>query len=301
MQRRLGYAMVLMGTLMACGPGRQATWEKEPQAAPKAPQQPSADEGASPDEAAAAEAAWQARDQRASLEKAIALWEKLTAEHPDDAALWVHLARGYYLLADAYMRLAGEDDAMLATFEKGVQAGEHAMLASSPEFAQKVKAGEKVEEAVKLIPKDGQAAIYWYATNLGKFAVTKGFTTTLFYKDRIFAVMQQVLKLDENFFYGAPHRYFGAFYAKAPSFAGGDLDKSKEHFEKGLAIEPHYLGTKVLMAEYYATKRGDREMFTKLLNEVLAADPTQLPDITAEQKLEQEKAKQMLARTDELF
>lgn len=282
--------------LWACGPGRQAAWEKQSAAAQLAEQADAAS-----DKTMQAEEAWNKREDRASLEKAIALWESLLAEKPEDATTLTRLTRAYYFLADGYMRLSNENDAMLAMFEKGVDAGERAMMAISPEFANKMKAGAKVADAVKVIPANGQEAIYWYASNLGKFAVAKGFTTQLFYKDQIVSVMQKVLEIDDKFFHAAPYRYFGGFYAKAPSFAGGDMKKSKQNYDKALELDPNYFATKVLYAELYATKAEDKALFTKLLNEVISGKPDVLPDLIAEQKIEQEKAKRLLAQTNEIF
>ena len=45
--------------------------------------------------------------------------------------------------------------------------------------------------------------------------------------------MQQVLKLDEKFFHGAPHRYFGVYEAKVP---GGSIEKSGKSFDKAIEI-----------------------------------------------------------------
>ncbi|MBI3178844.1 MAG: hypothetical protein HYZ27_04245 [Deltaproteobacteria bacterium] len=285
----------LFPLVAACGPGRQAAWEKPAGAAATAPT------GDAASLTAQAEEAWKSRGERTSCETVVAALVQLTAQNPHDAKALAWLSRAYYLLADGHLRLANENDAMLATFEKGVEAGERAMMASSTEFAAKVKAGAKVEEAVKLIPAEGQEPIYWYASNLGKFAVAKGFTTTLFYKDRIFAVMQRVLEIDEKFFHAAPHRYFGAFYAKAPSFAGGDLGKSKLHFDRALELDPNYFGTKVLYAEFYAPKTEDKTLFAKLLEEVTAGNPEVLPELVPEQKLEQQKAKKLLAEINEIF
>lgn len=291
-------------TLLACGPGRQAAWEQagpspassEP-SAPASPQSPEAQSLLSQ-----ADEAWAGRSTQQNVETAIKLWEQALASDPANADLLTKLSRAYYFLADGFLRTAGDEEAMLATYEKGILAGENAMMAISPEFREKVTAGAKVEEAVGVIPKEGQPAIYWYAANLGKFAVAKGFTTQLFYKDRIFAVMQQVLKLDEGFFFGAPHRYFGAFYAKAPAFAGGDMAKSKEHFDKALALDASgYFANKVLYAEYYATKSDDRELFTRLLKEVTEADLSALPELAAENNVEVAKAKELLSKIDELF
>jgi len=288
--------LLVVTAATACGPGRQAAWEKQAGATLAA-----ADDASIEELKAHASAAWAKRDSREAVEGAIAAWERVVAKNVSDTDAFVHLSRAYYFLADGYIRPTGNSSAMIATFEKGILAGEQAMMATSKEFATRVTAGEKVEVAVAAIPKSGQPAIYWYATNLGKFAVAKGFTTTIFYKDRIFAVMQHVLSLDETFFYGAPHRYFGAFYAKAPSFAGGDMTKSKEHFEKAIALEDEYLGTKVLYAEYYAAKADDRDLFTRLLTEVQAGDPEALPDIVPEQLVEKKKAETLLSQADDLF
>lgn len=299
--KHTGTVVLLTTALLAtaCGPGRKSAWERSHEKTqPGVAETPEEDFAA---KMAEAEQAWQNRGERASLEQAIGTWEQLTEARPGNAELLAKLSHAYYFLADGYMRLAGEDDAMLETFEKSVLTGEKAMLAISKPFAEAVEGGAKVEEAVQLIPKEGQSAIYWYAAALGKFAVLKGFTTQLFYKDRIFAVMQHVLSLDETFLHAAPHRYFGAFYAKAPSFAGGDMTKSKEHFERALALDDRYLGTKVLYAEYYAIKAEERPLFERLLNEVISADPQILPELVPEQKIEQDKARDLLAKANEIF
>ena len=99
---------------------------------------------------------------------------------------------------------------------------------------------------------------------------------------------------DPNYSYAAPDRYWGAYYAIAPSFAGGDLDKSEKHFKKSILAAPGYLATKVLYAQYYATKRQDSALFETLLNEVISADATAIPELTPENKAEQAKARKLL-------
>lgn len=291
----------------ACGPGRKAAWDegsKKLKDSPEAADTTTAEAEMPAEDAALrdkAEAAWAERSERTKLQEAIDIWTQLTKKYPDNTEFWTQLARAHYLMGDGHHRLAGEADAMLEAFDRGVDAGERAMMAASNEFSAAVKEGKKVEEAVDLLPKSAQPAIYWYASNLGKFAVNKGFTTTLYYKDRIFEVMQHVLQLDEKFFHAAPHRYFGVFYAKAPSFAGGDMQKSKEHFDKALSIDDRYLGTKVLYAKYYAVKSDNEELYKQMLQSVVDADPTVIPELTPEQKIEQTKAERLLQNIDETF
>jgi len=121
--------------------------------------------------------------------------------------------------------------------------------------------------------------MYWYASALGKWAKKKGFAVLLGQKDNVKATMDRALELAPDYFYGGPHRYFGAYYAIAPSFAGGDLEKSKVHFKKSLEIEPNYVGTKVLWAEELAVKQQDEETFDRLINEVLQTPDDVIPEL----------------------
>jgi len=204
------------------------------------------------------------------------------------------LSIGYSLLADGHIRKDNNRELLLLTFQKGIDRALQAMKITSPEFAAEVGTGAKIEDVAHLIPQKGQPAMYWWAVNLGRYASAKDFTTLLYHKASIYGIMQQVLKLDETYYYGAPHRYFGAYYAKAPAWAGGNMSKSKEHFDKALALAPTYLSTKILYAQYYAIKTEDKELFLRLLNSVLATDPALLPELVPEQLLEQGKAQDLI-------
>ena len=251
------------------------------------------------------DAAWAQRGDRAQLEKAIAAWEGATKIKPDDWQTWTKLDRAVYFLADGYLNPSVFEGADKAKYEemheKGIKYGEYAMVAYSPEFKAKVQAGAKVEDAVELIGKDGIGTMYWYASNLGKWANSKGFTTKLAQKDKILKVMKRCLELDPDYFYAAPHRYFGAFYAIAPAFAGGDLDKSAEQFKIAIAKAPNYFGTHYLYAENWATKKGDKDLFTKELQFILNSPENVLPDLVPEQKVEKVKAKRLLDQINDKF
>ncbi len=278
----------------ACGTGRKSQWEAAP--LPTASPPPQAPPAAVDD----AEAAWARRGDRASLERAIALWEAEVAAGPTRAATWARLSRAYYLLADGHLRTLGPSNAQyLAAFEKGTAAGERSLAAQSSEFKTRVMHDEKVEDAIRVVGRDGIAAMYWYAVNLSKWSRAKGIAALLGNKDRVRGVVGRVMELDETFFHGAPHRYFGAYWALLP--IGRDLDRSKQHFERSLQIAPSYAGTKVLMAETYAVKKQDRALFLRLLDEVLAQPEDAIADLTPEIRIEKDKARELKAKVDELF
>ena len=272
--------------------GRKAAWEKG---------QTTDGKGAGDAAAniAAGDAHWAKRSDPNEIRAAIAAWEKAAQADPKNVELLVKLTRGNYFLADGFLR--ANDKEYLKYMDIGVKWGEKAMQAASPEFDKKMQGGAKLPEAVVVIPKEGVPAMYWYASSLGKWAKRKSFAVLLGQKDNVRAIMTRVLELEPNYYHGGPYRYFGVFYAVAPAFAGGDLKKSKESFEKSLQLAPTYVGTKVLWAEELAVKEQDEETFDKLLNEVLAAPDDVIPELKPEIMVEKQKAKELLADKDDRF
>jgi hypothetical protein len=73
------------------------------------------------------------------------------------------------------------------------------------------------------------------------------------------------------------------------------------HFKKSLEIEPNYVGTKVLWAENLAVKQQDEETFDRLIKEVLETPDDVIPELTAEIRVEKQKAADLQAQKEELF
>lgn len=309
-KRSIEFVTLALALVLAGGcKGRTAAWEDKDA-------KPPGGDGASGGEGATAatpleagRAAWEARgENKEKLLEAIAAWEQALGctagtTSPDQRCsappttkenieVLAMITRAYYAYADGYLR--GDEKAYLDFMNRAVWWGERALIAASPEFGEKMRNKGKYHEVIGVVGIEGLPAMYWYATALGKWARASGFSVLVGQKDNIKATMTRALELDENFYHGGPHRYFGAFYAVAPGFAGGDPAKSQEHYDKALAIAPYFIGTKVLMAENLATKLDDEEMFDRLLEEVLAADlSTVPPEILPEMQVEQEKAREL--------
>ncbi len=244
--------------------------------------------------------AWERRASPDEIRRAIAAWEKVIAQDPTAREILAKLSRAHYLLAYGHMGGEEQKEKRLATYEAGSQYGERA-LALNPEFKRLVSAGTKDTDALKACTKDDAPALQWYYANLGRWANEQGIQKVLLYKEKLFKLASRLAEVDEAFFHGSGPRLLGTYYAKAPGFAGGDLAKSKDQFDRSLAIAPSYFGTKVLMAEFYATKKGDKALFEQLLTEVVNGDPRVLSDVEPEQHIEQENARKLLARSAELF
>lgn len=287
---------VLLSSALAvsgCATTYEAKWEEKPvTAAPAGEAEKTA--------TAEGDAAWAQRGEEARLVEAITKWEAAFEKTPS-AELAAKLSRGHYLLGDGYYALANKAEERDAEYQKGLDWATRSLKLAAPEFAKAMTEGKKHADAITLAPKEAVPAMYWYATNLGKWASSKGFATRLRYKDDIKATMLHVKALDEGYFYAAPWRYFGSFEAVTAGLAGGSLEKSEENFKKAVELAPNYLGSKVLWADYLCTKKQDKATYRKLLEEVLAADASVDPAIEPENKIEQAKAKKLLAEIEEKF
>ncbi|MEM1417634.1 MAG: TRAP transporter TatT component family protein [Myxococcota bacterium] len=285
---------------LACGaPARQAAWEATPAAEGVATGGEGGDVAAS---LTLGQEGWANRDEEAGLRQAIAGFQAAVDADPAQPEAWVMLARSHYLLADCHLSFDEmRTEEKQSEFEAGTQAAEFALVHGYPAFAERMRAGARIEETLDTLDAAAVPALYWRASSLGKWA-SADFATLLSYKDEIKAIMQTCLDLDSDYFHSGPSRYFGVFYGRAPGFAGGDLEQSKTFFDTSLSEAPNYFGTRVLMAQDYAVKAQDRALFEEQLNIVIQGDPEAGGlEIAPENRCEQRKAQVLLDKADELF
>lgn len=247
---------------------------------------------------AEADALWAQRGDRAQLEAALAKYEAIRAAAPTDRDVALKLARGWYFLGDGHET---DDKLKLEHWAKAIEFG-RSCLQINTDYAALLKKGDETEAtAARTLKSDDVNCLYWTSSALGKWAKASGIGVTLKYLPTVKAWMTRVGELDATIYYNGPERYWGAYYAAIPSFAGQDLTKSKEYFDKALAAQPNFLGTHVLKAENWAVKSQNREEFKKELDWVLAQPANLIPEVQPEAEAEQRKAKALLAQVDDLF
>ncbi len=284
---------LIVGTLLVatigCGPKAGGSYEVAASAG---------DTNAAASIKAEADALWAERGDKAKLQAALAKYEQAYASDPTDRDIVVKLTRGWYFLGDAHQ---SDKQAKLDDWNTAIGWGKKCMALNSDFTAMLEKGDEDEASAVSVTTADDIPCMYWMATALGKWAKLNGIAKSLKHLPTVKAFIGKVSADAPDYYYAAGDRYWGAYYAVVPSFAGQDLDKSRAHFEKSIAASPGYLATKVLMAENLAVKKQDKALYEKLLNEVIAADPNAIPAIAPENIIEQAKAKDLLSRADEFF
>ncbi|MGL1930965.1 MAG: TRAP transporter TatT component family protein [Desulfotalea sp.] len=107
--------------------------------------------------------------------------------------------------------------------------------------------------------------------------------------------MERVLALDENFQGGAPHLFFGGYYAARPVYIGGDPEKARIHFEKALKNgDRKFLLTHVTYAKTIARLTFDKELHDSLLKEVINFPIDSAPQYALSNRIAQKQAKELL-------
>lgn len=109
-------------------------------------------------------------------------------------------------------------------------------------------------------------------------------------------IMARVLELDERYQAGAPHLFFGAYYATRPPMFGGDPDKSATHFNRALEISNRsFLMVQTTYAETLARQLFDRELHDRLLEEVIAFPLAKATDYALSNQIAKRRAQKLLA------
>ncbi len=244
-----------------------------------------------------AQVLWDLRADAAKLQSALEIYASIAAENPENKDALLRLVRGYYFLGDAHKV---ELEAKLSAWDTAINFGKVCM-GTNANFAALLEKGEGEDEAARVLENDDVPCTYWTAAALGKWAKSQGLGTTLKNIPIAKAWMSRISELDQAYFYGGADRYWGAYYAAIPSFAGQDLPLSKEYFDKAIEAHPNHFGNRVLLADYWATRTQDIQTFDSQLKHVLAQPINVIPDLIPEQEAEVRKARALMAKRDELF
>ncbi len=254
---------------------------------------------------------------REAIPANLKLLEILLSQAPDDARLNALAAEymGTYVFAFVepdvemyfYTDPARSNEARrraIALYERGKGYGFKA-LSKHGTLQSALEGGDMrlAEDALARVNKDEIRALFWTAfcwaaeanLNLDKLE-------TLTQGPAIEAMMKRVLELDETYYYGGAHLFFGTLLASLPETGGGDPKRSREHFRSAMACDNGCsLMAKVFYARYYAVRVQDVELFRSALREVLEAPIDQWPNEILGNRLAQDRARFYLDHESDYF
>lgn len=162
---------------------------------------------------------------------------------------------------------------------------------------------DRVEAALKKFDKNDVPALFWTANNWASW-INLNFTNPGALADlpKVQAMMQRVIELDESYFFGGAHLFFGTIYALRPPILGGNIDKAKLHFDKCFEFSREkFLLPYVYYAQFYATRIFDEELFKTTLNKILETPDDILPEQRLPNGIAKQKARILMQKSDQFF
>lgn len=244
--------------------------------------------------------------------------EGIAAVIPDNTDLLELLTRGFGSYAFGFVeeaaydaRLAGDEKKSDHLTERAVGLFERAghyglkLLGQQRGFDAAFKKGGSAlhEKLQELTDKKQAGPLFWTANAwFGAINLAQDKVENLALLPKVLQLVQRAAQLDEGYYFGGPHLILGGYQASLPKALGGKPEKAREHFEKAIALsEGKALLPKVMLAHMYATKVGDKALFTKLLKEVEEASLDALPAARLPNVIAKRKAARLMKRMSDLF
>lgn len=158
-------------------------------------------------------------------------------------------------------------------------------------------------KAVNALDSEYLAAIFWTGFSWAGWAnLSIDNPRALIELPKVQVLMQRVLDLDERFFHGSAHLFFGSIWGTRPPMLGGSPEKAKEHFEKNIEItEGKFLITYLYYARYYAAKVLDEDLFNEFIVKIESTPVDVLPGYQLLNVIAKNKVKYLKDLQKELF
>lgn len=226
--------------------------------------------------------------------------DSLLVEHPGNTKLLLGGVQAYTAYAGAVGE-CGHPERVAAMTSKGRTYG-LALLREGTGITPEMTFPE-LAAALPKVGKDEVAPLFWGGYGWALWIANQdGSPAALVDLLRVEQLMQRVVALDGAYFRGGAHLFLGINYGSRPVLYGGNPELAKQHFELALAINNRtFLPVQVAYAQYYAKSQFDRELFQKLLEEVLAFDPATAPELTLSNLVAQRQARRLLDNIDDNF
>jgi hypothetical protein len=119
---------------------------------------------------------------------------------------------------------------------------------------------------------------------------------------RVEAMMARARALDPGYFHGGPDLFFGVYWGSRSRLMGGDPKKAKAAFARAVsASKGRFLMAKLLFARHFAVQAQDKQLFTRLLDEIEKAPEGLLPAQALANALARRRARELREKMEELF
>lgn len=237
----------------------------------------------------------------ASIPTNLELLEGMIGIDPDNVKLRTYAAQAYYGLSYGF----NEDHRQKRASNFYLRGRKHGLIALALIGLDNLEKRdfESFEAELQKLDKDDVPALFWTASNWAKWIdMNRDNPESIAQLPKPTAMMQRVLELDEKFYYGAAHMYFGVYYGSRSPMFGGNFEKSRQHFDNARAITNNkLLVADLLQAQYLARQEFDQEDFHKRLTKIIEAPEDLYPELALLNQIAKRKAQLLLSMEEKWF
>ncbi len=231
------------------------------------------------------------------------LMDGLLISAPDDPALLRSAATSYSSYASAFVP-EEEPERQVLLYDQARNYSLRLLDQTRPDVAAALRGPSRDFEAI--LPRIGLEDVpdvFLAGSCLaGWIAANNDSPAAIAEQPKLVALMERVLELDEGYFHGGPHLFFGVYYGVKPRAFGGKPDLARDHFEQALTFSGEaFLMTRVLYAQYYARQVFDRELYESLLSQVLEAPVENFPENRLMNEVARVKARTLMELAEDYF
>jgi len=232
----------------------------------------------------------------------IKLLEGMIEKDSNNALLHEYAAQGFMGYAYGFVE---DDDPQRASalYRRGFDHAQLALRAHGLSVDILSVPQQELESAVAKLDRRALPALFWGASCLANWInMNRNAPAVLAQFGKAATLMNRVLSLDDAYYYGSAHIFFGVYYGNRAPMFGGDYARAKAHFERARAITGgKLLIGDVMYAQYLARQEQDQRTFHDKLTAVVNAPSDLFPEMALLNAIAQRKARLLLTMEKEWF
>ncbi len=239
---------------------------------------------------------------RASIPANLKMIEAMVLADPGNTAYRVQAAMGFYGYALGFVE-ADHPGRAVDLYRRAFDHAQAALARMGMTQAMLTGDAATFEQALARLDAQAVPALFWTASAWAKLIELQlDDPARLAELPRVEALMRRVLALDETYYHGGAHIFFGVYYgSRAPMF-GGDFARAARHFDRAAELNQNrLLLVEVYRARYLLRQMGDQAAFHATLKHVLGAPPGSDPDLNLANALAKKEAAALLTQEEGLF
>ena len=239
---------------------------------------------------------------RQAIPATLKMLEGMCLEDPRNTQLRLYLAQGFYGYSYGFVE-PDDTERAVALYTRCVQHAGAALESLGFTADPKSAPLQELDHALAKASARQVPALFWTASCLAKRTdVQRTDPRSIAELARAARLMERVLALDENYYFGGPHLFFGVYYGGRSPMFGGDFARSGQHFAKArAATQGKLLLADLLYAEFLARQQLDRDAFRERLDAVVAAPKDLFPDMAFVNQIAKQRARLLLLKESEWF